>query len=165
MKALNLDRLNVRAPYSVWGLSESVYGFKTEHDVLIRIYFDENDTIWQEGAYEFSIINENRQPSPNDRKMRDTVCAVIEELFECNPDILLYQCETDDNKQAARDRLFVRWFKEYAGNDKYVIKVSKVVDENTENYTAIIVQQSNPELNRIITEFDSFMGFLQNKPK
>ena len=97
--------------------------------------------------------------------MRDTVCAVIEELFECNPDILLYQCETDDNKQAARDRLFVRWFKEYAGNDKYVIKVSKVIDENTENYTAIIVQQSNPELNRIITEFDSFMGFLQNKPK
>ncbi len=80
------------------------------------------------------------------------------------PDILIYQCETGDDRQAVRDRLFVRWFKEYDGNDKYFIRFSKVVADGIENYTAIIVQKSNSNLENIIADFDNFVGFFQNKP-
>ena len=138
MKPLNLDRLNTRAPYSVWSVGEGVFGFKTDHNVMLRIYLDKN--------------------------IRETIFYIIEEFFDSNPDILLYQCETGDSKQAARDRLFVRWFKEYAGNEKYCIRVAKIVAENVEHYTAIILQQTNPELEKIVNDFDNFMGFLQNKP-
>ena len=165
MNTLNINRLNAKSPYSVWSVREGEYFFKTDFSVLYRIRIEEDQTIWQEGAYEFSIINENKKNSPNDKKVRDTVSYIIEEFFECNPDILLYQCETGDSRQAVRERLFIRWFKEYAGSEKYFIKVSTIVAEGIENYAAIIVQKSNPDLKLIISDFDNFVGFFQNKPQ
>ena len=165
MNALNISRLNAIAPYTIWSTIDGIYCFKTDYDVVYRIRIEDDHTIWQEGAYEFSIINESKKNSPNDKKVRNTVSYIIEEFFECNPDILLYQCETGDNKQAARDRLFIKWFKEYAGSDKYFIKASKIVAEGIENYSAIIVQKSNPNLDTIISDFDNFVGFFTNKPE
>ncbi len=164
MTPLDLNRLNVYSPYSVWNIADGVYAFKTNHGVLYRIYFLPDQTIWQSGAYEFGLVNDNKKPSPADRHLRATVICIIEEFFRLNPDILLYQCETGDNRQATRDRLFLRWFKEYAHNDRYVIKIAKVIAEGIDNYAAIIVQRSNPHLNSIIHDFDQFIGLLQNKP-
>jgi hypothetical protein len=67
MNPLDLNRLNVAAPYSVWEVREGSYGFKTNYGVLYRILFTPDETIWEEGAYEFGIINENHKPSPNDK--------------------------------------------------------------------------------------------------
>lgn len=165
MKALNLNRLNIRTPYSVWAVDKQSYGFKTAYGVQYRIGFIADQTIWQHGAYEFGIINENRRPSPNDHKLRETIYAVIEEFFESNPEILLYQCETGDNRQAMRDRLFLHWFKEYENRGKFVIKVSKITAEGVDNYAAIIVQSTNPHFDQIIQDFNQFVGFFQNKPE
>ena len=99
------------------------------------------------------------------QKVRDTIFIIIEEFFASNPDILLYQCETGDNRQSMRDRLFLRWFKEYEHSDKYYIKVSTITAEGVTNYTAMIVQKDNPQLEAIIKDFDDFVGFFQNKPQ
>ena len=165
MQELNLDRLNVNAPYSVWKVTDGTYGFKTSYGILYRIVFIDDQTIWTSGAYEFGIINQSRKASPNDKKVRDTIFCIIEEFFACNPEILLYQCETGDNKQALRDRLFLRWFNEYRYSDRYFIKVSTIVAEDVSNYAAIIVQRSNPNLDRIVKDFDAFVGFFQDKPE
>lgn len=165
MKALNLNRLNVRTPYSVWPVGKQSYGFKTAYGVQYRIGFIDDQTIWLHGAYEFGIVNENGRPSPNDRKLRETIYAVIEEFFESNPEILLYQCETGDNRQAMRDRLFLHWFKEYENRGKFIIKVSKITAEEVDNYAAVIVQRNNPHLGQIIHDFEQFVGFFQNKPE
>lgn len=82
-----------------------------------------------------------------------------------NPDILLYQCETGDNRQAMRERLFLRWFREYDRSDRYYIKVSEIIAEKVANYTAMIVQKDNPHLDEIIRDFDEFVGFFKNKPE
>ena len=71
-----------------------------------------------------------------------------------NPDILLYQCETGDNRQAMRERLFLRWFREYDRSDRYYIKVSEIIAEKVANYTAMIIR-----------DFDEFVGFFKNKPE
>ena len=63
-----------------------------------------------ENAYQFLILNKNSKSSPSDKKLKDTIMAIIEAFFIRNPYILLYICETGDRKQAARNRLFVRWF-------------------------------------------------------
>ena len=105
MNTLNLTRINFNSPYRVWQTSEGDYNFESDFGVLYRISFRIEQTIWQEGAYEFSIINQNRKASPNDKKLRDTIICIIEEFFISNPDILLYQCETGDNRQAMRERL------------------------------------------------------------
>ena len=60
MNLLDLNRLNLKSPYSVWQVSLCNYGFKTDFGVLYRINFSADQTIWEEGAYEFSILNENK---------------------------------------------------------------------------------------------------------
>ena len=164
MKPLDLNRMNLHAPYSVWQVSEGAYGFKTDFGVLYRIMFIPDATIWESGAYEFCILNENKKPSPGDKQLRETIFCIIEEFFTMNPEILLYQCETGDNRQTMRDRLFLRWFCEYEHSDLYYIKVAEIVAENVSNFAAVIVQKNNPELKQIITDFDNFVGFFQKKP-
>ena len=165
MKNLNLARINERAPYEVWQTSEGDFNFQTEFDVLFRISFRIEQTIWEDGAYEFSIINQNQKSSPNDKKVRDTIFVIIEEFFENNPNILLYQCETGDDRQDMRDRLFLRWFKEYEHSDRFYIQVSSIIAEKVTNYTAMIVEKTNPQLESISKDFDDFIGFFQNKPQ
>lgn len=164
MKPFLLDRLNYKSPYSVWSVGSMSYSFKTDYSVVYRIEFIEDDTIWKSGAYEFAIINENGMASPNDEKVKRTISSIIEEFFTNNPDVLIYQCETGDNRQAMRDRLFLRWFNSYERNADYVIKVEKIVAEGIENYTAIIVQKSNPKLETILSEFEEFVDFFRQKP-
>ncbi|MBO7579268.1 MAG: hypothetical protein J6T43_09835 [Prevotella sp.] len=164
MKALNLNRLNLHAPYSVWLVSKDNYGFRSSHDVVFRICFVDDSTIWHEGAVEFSILNENMKASPNDKKVRETIFSIIEEFFLCNSGILLYQCETGDNRQSLRDRLFLRWFNEYKYHQRYFIKVSSIIAEGQVNYVAIIVQKDNEHLDAIIRDFDHFIGFFTDKP-
>ena len=165
MNTLNLARINEQSPYEVWQTSEGDFNFQTDFDVFYRISFRIEQTIWDDGAYEFSIINQNQRSSPNDKKVRDTIFLIIEEFFASNPDILLYQCETGDNRQAMRDRLFLRWFKEYEHSDKFFIKVSTITAEKVTNYAAVIVEKKNPQLETIIKDFDDFIGFFQNKPQ
>ena len=165
MNPIDLNRLNVRVPYSVWQVNEETYGFKTDFGVLYRIVFTPDQTIWEDGAYEFGILNENQKSSPSDKQLRETVFGIIEEFFASNPEILLYQCETGDNRQAMRDRLFLRWFSEYEHSDHYFIKVSEIIAEGISNFAAVIVQPENPDLNRIISDFDNFVGFFKQKTK
>lgn len=164
MQAFNLTRLNFHSPYKVWGENDE-YKFMTDHGVSYRIIFSPNKDIWQNGAYEFSIFNENNKISPNDPKVRGTVEAIIEEFFLTNPNILLYQCETGDNRQAMRARLFNKWFNEYAGKHKFYVRVSVIHDDEIDNYIALIVQTTNPNLDNILKTFDDFIGFFSQKPE
>ena len=90
---------------------------------------------------------------------------VIDEFFEQNPNILLYVCETGDDKQAARNRLFARWFRETEQATKYYFNNVEIDADGIENYAAIIVQKSNPELDEIIYKFNEVVETLQNKPQ
>ena len=165
MHAFNLTRLNFHSPYKVW-IDKGSYKFLTDYGVQYRIEFVENNNIWEdEKAYEFSILNENKKNSPNDSKVKATIQCIIEEFFLTNPDILLYQCETGDSRQAMRARLFTRWFNEFDKRDRFCVKVSILRDEEVDNYIAIIVQKSNPKLNDILRDFDEFIGFFDTKPE
>ena len=100
MNTLNLIQLNLRSPYEVWSDSDNVYYFETDHGVKFKIYFGDDAPIWKTGAYTFDIQNTNHKTSPNDEKVKNTIISIIEEFFKNNADILLYICETGDNKQA-----------------------------------------------------------------
>lgn len=164
MKLLDVSAINVSAPYSVWNITENYYYFKTEHGAIYKVGFMDDDTIWDTGAYQFLIINENNRPSPNDPKLKETVFCIIEAFFKVNPDILLYLCETGDGKQASRNRLFVRWFREYASKHLYYFDTVEIEAEGIRNFAAIIVQKSNPDLENIVREFNEVVSTLNSKP-
>ena len=165
MRQLDLGRVNSRAPYSVTMRAEQVYYFKTDYGMLCTITFMDDYSIWETGAYQFVIGNENSVPSPLDTKLRDTVFCLIDAFFDANPDILLYICETGDGKQEFRSRLFVRWFNTYAGRDSYVMETAEVQEGTIKNFAALILQKTNPRLKEILFEFDETISILTNKPQ
>ena len=121
--------------------------------VTCVVNFMDDFSIWEEGAYQFVIGNEGHKKSPNDGKLRDTIMGIIEAFFEVNPDILLYVCETGDGKEAMRNRLFLRWMKEYDKKETFYIEHFEIEAEGVMNFAAIIVQRKNPHIGNILTEF------------
>ena len=165
MNPLNLAYINRLAPYKVWTENGRDYLIETSYDLLFRIGFMDDYSIWPSGAYQFYINNESHRPSPNDEKLKATVFRIIEAFFAANPDILLYICETGDGRQAFRSRLFVRWFNNYAGRDAFVMQTAEVQEGKTRNFAALIVQKSNPRLEEILAEFNETISILTDTPQ
>lgn len=72
--------------------------------------------------------------------------------------------ETGDNKQAMRNRLFIRWFNEYSFQQNYILRTAMVKDGEQENFAAIIVQRSHPDLDNILMTFDETIEYFKEKP-
>lgn len=164
MNPLDLAYINRLAPYKVWTENGQDYLIETNKDLLFRVGFMDDYSIWSKGTYQFFIINESNRPSPNDEKLKATVFRIIEAFFAANSDILLYICETGDGRQAFRSRLFVRWFSSYPGHDAYVMQTAEVREGKIKNFAALIVQKSNPRLQEILAEFDETIRILTSKP-
>ena len=160
MKALDTARLQLSAPYTIVQEGEE-YLFRTDTDILYAVSFQIYDAIPGLSAYWFDLSNRSHKASPNDTKVRETVIAIIEEFFYQNPDILLYMCDTADEQQAMRARLFLRWFNGYEQQKKYVIRTVVLKDEGIESYIALIIQRSHPQFEEIINLFDTEIAMFQ----
>lgn len=116
-------------------------------------------------AYWFDLANRSGKASPSDPKVRETVIRIIVEFFRANPDIMLYMCDSANDQQAQRNRLFLRWFMGAEQSKLFYIKTEMVIDEGMENFIAIIVPRRHPYLEDIIERFDSEIAmFRANKP-
>ena len=78
---------------------------------------------------------------------------------------MLYMCDSANDQQAQRNRLFLHWFTGTEQSKLFFFKSEMVVDEGMENFITIIVPRSHPYLNDIIERFDSEIAmFRVNKP-
>lgn len=163
MNPINLDNVNLISPYTVW-LQGDALRFKTDYDILYMVSFDREFGIKFCNAYWFNLANISNKKSPNDKKIAQTVACIIEGFFYSNPDILLYMCDSANEQQAQRERLFLHWFDKYSINGQYVIRTACIVDEGQENYVSMIIQSTNPLKNEITEFFDNQMSlFRDNK--
>ena len=78
MKELSLKMINASSPYDVMMVNPNTYRFVTDYSVEIAISFDLDDLLEHGEAYMFNITNVNKQRSPRDMKVRDTVIAIID---------------------------------------------------------------------------------------
>ena len=90
MYTLDLARLNLRSPYYVWKVKDGVYAFDTDYEVSYEIGLSVNVEMLQMEVCAFDINNKDNKPSPNDRKLRDTILAIIEEFFRANGGVLVF---------------------------------------------------------------------------
>jgi len=169
MNSLNTNRININSPYKVWA-EKSVLHFETENGIRYAVDFDSEENPYYT-AYWLNLTNESHKSSPNDKKIPKTLICIVEEFFRQNPDILLYMCSTDNNQQAQRARLFLRWFNGYEQQQKYVIRAADVPGfspegEPTKEYIAIIVPRTHPQLRTIIDLFEEEIAMFRfNKPQ
>lgn len=165
MKQLDLDRLFYTSPYPV-KLEGDEYTFRTDNDIVYAVDFKEEYSFSPIPAYWFDLMNRSQKPSPNDPKVRETVIRIIIEFFRLNPDILLYMCDSANDQQAQRNRLFLRWFKGAEQSKQFYIKTAIVLDEGMENFIAIVVPRQHQYLEDIIARFDAEIEMFQtNKPE
>lgn len=169
MNALDTNRINVNSPYKVWA-EGFVLHFETENGIRYAVDFDcEDNPLYT--AYWLNLTNESHKSSPGDRLIPKTLICIVEEFFHQNPDILLYMCSTDNNQQAQRSRLFLRWFNGYEQQQKYVLRAAEIPGADPEGkpsseYVAMIVPRTHPQVQAIIDLFDEEIAMFQaNKPQ
>lgn len=78
---------------------------------------------------------------------------------------MLYICETGDDKQSMRSRLFEIWFNMSPRRSEFTIVQTNIKDEEgIINYAAIISRLDNPYLKEVVTEFLETAKLLNSKP-
>ena len=162
MNTLNLENITNQAPYQITLVEEEpcIFYFQTDYEVEYEIVIKSNDLFIPSGAYALDIINIWGKTSPGDAKFRQTLMAIIEEFFRQNNEVLMYVTETEDKKQAFRNRLFIRWFNTYEHHDRYIIKTAEGKMKGQTNFLAIIMRKDNPQREQAIKEFEETIEFL-----
>lgn len=160
---LNLDNINSKSPYKVT-LDSKQYVFETRYGLHYEIRFFEEQRIGGCETWQFSFAKAENMSTPEDPYVRFTLFAIIDEFFAENNDVMLYICDTSDSREAARNRLFIRWFKESAQLNRFTIRSASAIIEGQGFYAAIIVENSNPLLTNITADFDRTAVLLTNKP-
>lgn len=162
MNPLDIDAINLIAPYPVWEKGGE-YFFRINNSIEYSLSFDKEEN-FEYTSYWFNLTNLSHYKSPGDIKIAQTVICVIEEFFNKNPDILLYICSTEGGQQAQRSRLFLRWFRGYEQQKKYYIDTAVVIGEELSEYVSIILQRKNPHFTEIVRAFDKLAQlFKDNK--
>lgn len=160
---LSISRINLHAPYAVEVEGDTSIRFITDYGIEYSVGFAEDYSFMDNGVYQFYISNMTHVPSPNDAKVRLTIEAIIEEFFFQEPAVMLYICDTMDHRQAVRDRLFRRWFEEYASKDLYQLKNASVVFDDVSYFASILLRRDHPIFDSITSSFDRFIAELPDK--
>ena len=164
MNDLDLHRINQTAPYRVGKIREGAFLFRTETGIIYYILFKPDMEIANSQTYQFVIDRQSESRGGHAERIRDTIISIIYEFFTQNNDILLYICDTDDGREAMRNRLFIRWFTETADASHFVIKTAHCKVEDQVFYTAIILQKSHPHYDAVTHEFETLSAMYSNKP-
>jgi hypothetical protein len=164
---LSLKRINENSSYPVEIAGEDgFYQFFTDGGVHYSVGFMEDDILLSQNSYQLIIANINNHKSPRDRKVRDTIIAIVDEFFRNNNSTLLYICEIGDSRQSMRSRLFEYWFSTYKRKALFTMISSSIVDEEgVVNFATIILRNDNPNLSEIIAEFTESIQLLSQKPE
>lgn len=163
MKEFNINRINAKAPYKV-SVDGKQFVFETQYGLHYEIRFFEEQPIGGCETWQFSFAKVGDSSASEDPYVRFTLFAVIDEFFAENDNVLLYICDTSDSREAARNRLFIRWFKQSAQPDRFTIRSASTIIEGQGFYAAIIVENKNPLLTNITADFDKTAVSLTNKP-
>jgi aromatic ring-opening dioxygenase catalytic subunit (LigB family) len=105
---------------------ESEYGslflFRTDHnyDYSIEILISPHGISDSIPIFEVSIDCLNSRSPRQDTKVGQTICSVINRYLIKSPkNILIYVCESNDQKAHLRDRKFSNWYSTYNSFEKH----------------------------------------------
>jgi hypothetical protein len=158
-----MDNLKEIEPYSFefeGGVNNS-YIFTTDHEIRYEIKFVPSGYIWEpatpffkDNTFEFiiAILEKNKNP-PLDKKIPDTIALIFKDFFMDKRNIVVYICDSSDNKQAIRFRKFNTWFHQYKGMN--FMKLDLPIPEGDVTiFTSLIMRFDNPNKGTIMVEFD-----------
>lgn len=157
------DEINAFAPYHVYETKEAnSIIFFSDSGIKIVVSFIKDEIMEEcDNIYQFLVETQSSQRSPNDPKVGETIACIAKAFFYHHSDCLLtFVCDISDTKQAARQRLFSRWFQKFNQN-KYC-KYDWVI--NTEDcvfYASMMACKEFPYLEDYRNAYEEFVASLQ----
>lgn len=148
------------SPYPLQENDEYSYEFITDAGIKYKIYFLDYSYLFDVYThincpiYSFNIdaIEGDPDDSPGDDRVGATVSEVMNLFFLTVDNVVVYVCDSIDNRQLARKRKFDLWF--YSYNNGSLIKQDGVaVVEGTEIYNSILLHKHNQQFTDIISAF------------
>lgn len=161
MARISANFINELSPYRVVQVDDLTVRFITENGVKYMVGFTPDAFIFDEGGYDFFIINE-AETAKQDHAVYETIIAVIESLFHDTADsAMIYICAPDGGKQAVRARLFEMWFNNTAeASSNYTLKTYNSIDPDsgTSYFYGLILRKDNPNHDKLINVFIEFLA-------
>jgi hypothetical protein len=153
MITLSLEAINSHSPYRVV-VNNGDYDFITKDGIRYSASFLEDIPLGDCDTYQFGFRKKEEAHTNYDANVKTTLLAIINQFFIENENVLLYICDTSDGREAKRNRLFLRWFEEFANPECFTMRSANAIVERQGFYAAIIVENSNPKLEAIISDFN-----------
>jgi len=139
---------NLPTRFTLVQQSNNEFIFITDTSITYKLTVFETDLLEQYPGiiYEFSFWPDESNVKKFDARVSNTVIYLIENLLQIKPEICIsYICDSTDNRQVARKRLFEKWFLKY-GNA--YIKLDAEI-KGTDYYHSLITNQNNPYLQHL----------------
>ena len=167
MVTLDTERINANSPYELIPNKRPLfYDFITDYGVDYNTGFTPSNLLPDVEAYEFILTNPSNRKSPRDPKLRETILALIYEFFRKREAVMLYLCETGDNRQKIRSRLFESWFRSSGHQKAFIFLSTEIPDEEgIENCVALICRPDHPQLAFIAQQFSDTIDLFRDKPE
>ncbi len=167
MVTLDTERINANSPYELIPNKRPLfYDFITDYGVDYNTGFTPSNLLPDVEAYEFILTNPSNRKSPRDPKLRETILALIYEFFRKREAVMLYLCETGDNRQKIRSRLFESWFRSSGHQKAFIFLSTEIPDEEgIENFVALICRPDHPQLAFIAQQFSDTIDLFRDKPE
>lgn len=148
------------SPYPLRKNDEYSFEFTTDTGIKYKIYF--LDYSYMFSAYthisspfyslNIDAIEGNPEDTPGDEKVGLTISEILNLFFSRIDNVVVYVCDSMDERQYARKRKFDLWF--YMFNDGSLIKVDGLaIIEGTGIYNAMLLHKKNSQLTEIILAF------------
>lgn len=102
--------------------------------------------------FNIDVIKGDSNDSVTDERIGLTVLHVFNSFFQKLKNVVIYVCDSLDERQLARKRKFDRWFWKY--NDGSLMKEDDIaIVEGTEIYNSLIIHKQNEHLREIILAY------------
>jgi len=150
------DKINLRAPYRVKQVDDSVFAFTTKHGISYTASFVADVSFFDEGVYQFFLTKTSSKKGRKDDDISETVKVIIEEFFAQEEAVMLYICDTADGRQASRDRLFRAWFYSFEESESYTLHTEGMMIDNVRYLSSILLRKNHPMLIQVLGAFHNF---------
>lgn len=148
------------SPYLLQENDEYSFEFITETGIRYKVYFLDYSFMFSEYAdisspvYSFNIDTIEGDPDNSlaDERVGLTISKILNLFFDKINNVIVYVCDSLDERQYARKRKFDLWF--YLYNDGSLIKEDGLaVIDGVEIYNSMLLHKQNSQLTQIILAF------------
>jgi hypothetical protein len=146
------------------------YAFITSSGMIYSVafvkadfYFPNNDS-FKNDTFELIIELDQTQKktwASRDFNIPSTIASIFKDFFQQHEKVVVFSCDTTDGKQAARNRKFDDWFKQF--NDDSLLKLNETifdVENQSQYFMSMILSKENPNKDEIMTAFKELTNTL-----